>query len=96
MYKRGTSQSSFSDNSIPHRSRDIGLRFSSKYGMVLDFTYNPVKISSQPNESNSLDNVKPCKCIRMYIDNVSARHSKAGYKLSVCSQCTDRSNRRFS
>ena len=36
----------------------LGLDFLQKYGMVLDFASKPVKISSQPNESDSLDNVK--------------------------------------
>ena len=36
----------------------LGLDFLQKYGMVLDFTSNTVKISSQPNKSDSSDNVK--------------------------------------
>ena len=36
----------------------LGLDFLQKYGMVLDFTSNSVKISSQPNESDSSDNIK--------------------------------------
>ena len=36
----------------------LGLDFLQKHGMVLDFTSNSVKISSQPNERDCSDNVK--------------------------------------
>ena len=36
----------------------LGLDFLQKHGMILDFTSNPVKNSSQPNERDYSDNVK--------------------------------------
>ena len=58
----------------------LGLDF---LRMVLDFTSNPVKISSQSNERDCSDNVKTVLDIARKVTN-------------KCSQCTDRNNRRFS
>ena len=64
----------------------LGLEFMQKHGMVLDFTSNPVKISSQPKERDYSDNVKTVPDIARKVTS----------KQNICSQYTDRNNRRFS
>ena len=63
----------------------LGLDFLQKHGMVLDFTSNPVKISSQPKERDYSDNVKTVLDIARKVTN------------KTCAvQGTDRNNTRFS
>ena len=47
----------------------LGLDFLQKHGMVLDFTSNPVKIGSQPKESEYSDNVKTVLDIARKVTN---------------------------
>ena len=61
-----TSHPPFSSSPISYCSRHIGLRFPLK---VLDFTSNPIKISSQPTKSDNSDNTKTVLDIAKQITN---------------------------
>ena len=70
MYRRGTSQPSFSGRAefliVPVI---LGLDFLQKHKMALDVTFNLVKISSQPNERDCSEIVKTVLDIARQVTN---------------------------